>query len=145
MKTYLNTSLPIPKGKSLLIFDSNCLFCNRAILIVLRFERSNQFLIAARDNSTISTFIESNHQLASEDSVILISNNKAFTKSDAIKEIAKKLTYWLSPLIILILITPKRILTRIYSFIAENRNSFSHRNKCSTIIRERYIHKTFNP
>jgi len=113
--------------------------------MVLRFERRNQFLVAARNNVAITAFLALDNQLASEDSVILISNNKAYTKSEAIKEIAKKLTYWLSPLIILILITPKSILNKIYSIIASKRNLLLQNKDCNTILRHKFENKTFNP
>lgn len=145
MKTYLSTNLSLPAGKSLIIFDSNCLLCNRAVLIVLRLERRSQFLVASRNNIAITAFLASNNPLASEDSVILISNNKAYTKSDAIKEITKKLIYWLSPLILLVLITPKSILDKAYNLIAKNRYLLPTNSYCNTKLNHKYKSKTFNP
>ncbi len=135
MKISLTDSI-IPTGRSLLVFDSECGLCNQIVGLLLRLERGNKFIITTREHPSISSLLSINISLANSDSVIIITNNTAYTEADAVKEIAKKLTLW-------ILITPKPIIQLIYLFVARNRHFIIRKKKCNIILRKKYSNKTY--
>ncbi len=143
MKVSLTNSI-IPTGKSLLIFDSDCSLCNQLVCLLLRLERGNKFIITTREHPSIASLIRRNASLANSDSVIIITNNIAYTEADAVKEIAKKLTLWIFPFVFVILITPRPIIQFIYLFVARNRRFIIRKNRCNIILRKKYSNKIYS-
>jgi len=143
MKVSLTNNL-IPIGKSLLIFDSDCGLCNQLVGLLLRLERGDKFIITTREHPSIASLLITNLSLAKSDSVIIITNNIAYTEADAVKEIAKKLTLWIFPFVFLILITPKPIIQLIYLFVARNRRFIIRENRCNIILRKKYSNKIYS-
>ena len=143
MKVSLTYSI-IPTEKSLLVFDSDCGLCNQLVGLLLRLERGNKFIITTREHPSISSLLSRNVSLANSDSVIIITNNIAYTEADAVKEIAKKLTLWIFPFVFLILITPKPIIQLIYLFVARNRRIIIRKNKCNIILRKKNCNKIYS-
>ena len=137
------TDSTIPDGRSLLVFDSECGLCNQIVGLLLRLERGNKFIITTREHPSISSLLSRNVSLANSDSVIIITNNIAYTEADAVKEIAKKLTLWIFPFVFLILITPKPIIQLIYLFVARNRHFIIRKKKCNIILRKKYSNKIY--
>jgi len=137
------TDSTIPDGRSLLVFDSECGLCNQIVGLLLRLERGNKFIITTREHPSISSLLCRNVSLANSDSVIIITNNIAYTEADAVKEIAKKLTLWVFPFVFLILITPKPIIQLIYLFVARNRHFIIRQKKCNIILRKKYSNKIY--
>lgn len=142
MKVSLTNSI-IPTGKSLLIFDSDCSLCNQLVGLLLRLERGNKFIITTREHPSIASLIRRNASLANSDSVIIITNNIAYTEADAVKEIAKKLTLWIFPFVFVILITPRPIIQFIL-FVARNRRFIIRKNRCNIILRKKYSNKIYS-
>ncbi len=142
MKVSLTNSI-IPTGKSLLIFDSDCSLCNQLVGLLLRLERGNKFITTTREHPSIASLIRRNASLANSDSVIIITNNIAYTEADAVKEIAKKLTLWIFPFVFVILITPRPIIQFIL-FVARNRRFIIRKNRCNIILRKKYSNKIYS-
>ena len=141
---YLNKEIPLPKGKSLIVFDTDCLLCNRAMNALLFLERNDCFMIASRTSISLSTFLASHDTLTREDSVILISGALAYTKADAAKRIALKLNYIITPIAAIIWVIPNPILNLIYSWIARNRGTRTPTANCSVLNKEKYHHKIYS-
>jgi len=145
MITNLKKEIPLPNGKSLIIFDVDCLLCNRAVLMLLFWARNDHFLIAARNSNGIMGLLGSDNILTGEDSVILISGNMAYTKADAVKRIALHLNYLILPVAATIWIIPNILLNKAYDFIAKNRGLLGNKAKCEILYREKLSHKIYVP
>ncbi|SDB95601.1 DCC1-like thiol-disulfide oxidoreductase family protein [Williamwhitmania taraxaci] len=144
MKFKLSNEVAIQEGKSVLVFDTDCLFCNRALLLLLFLERKDHFMIAARNSSAILAIVNSDEALAREDSIILLTNSMAYTKADALKRIALKLNYAAMIIATLIWLIPNPIINAAYNWVAKKRLPLSQSTKCNILNKEKFNHKTFS-
>ncbi len=104
-----------------ILFDGVCNLCNGAITFIIDRDASDLFRYAPLQSNIGKELAIKHHiDLKSVDSIILVTEKRAYTKSTAALKIAKHLNGgW--PLLSLFLIIPKFIRDWVYDFIARNR------------------------
>jgi len=128
-------------NKSIVLFDSECNFCNKTIQFILKHEKKPELLFCSLQSET-GKEIQEFFKLKNANSVLLVENNNLYTKSTA----ALKITTYLKgglPLLYFFIIVPLFIRNSIYNYIAKNRYKwFGKRDTCMTPnneIKERFI------
>lgn len=107
--------------KSIILFDGVCNLCNASVTFVIQRDRSDQFRFAALQ-SELGLELISKFGINPEktDSIVLIEEEAAYTKSTAALRISKKLSgAW--PLLYGFIIIPKPFRDWVYGYIAKNR------------------------
>jgi predicted DCC family thiol-disulfide oxidoreductase YuxK len=115
----------------IILFDGVCNFCNRTINIILKYDKGAHFKLAASQSiAGINILQEFKLDQKAFASVILIDNEKVYTKTDAVVQIATHLNGW-PKLFRLIKFIPKPIRDFGYDLIAKNRYAlFGKRATC---------------
>ncbi|MAT89559.1 MAG: thiol-disulfide oxidoreductase [Flavobacteriaceae bacterium] len=107
--------------KKIILFDGVCNLCNSSVLFVIKRDPGDRFRFTALQEPVGQQYLKQYTIDPSEtDSIILISNGKAYTKSSAALNIARYLTGgW--PLLYGFMIVPRFIRNWVYDYIAKNR------------------------
>ena len=123
--TQLNKLMPI------ILFDGVCNFCNRTVNIILKHDQDAHFKLAAsQSNAGLNLLQKFDLDQKASGSVILIDNEKVYTKTDAVVQIATHLKGW-PKIFHLIKFIPKPIRDFGYDLIAKNRYAlFGKRATC---------------
>ena len=127
----------------IILFDGVCNFCNRTINIILKYDTQAYFQFAPSQSTAGKDILQQFKldQKASA-SVILIDNEKVYTKTDAVILIATHLKGW-PRLFRLLKFIPKPIRDFGYDLIAKNRYAiFGERETCripDASIRHRFL------
>lgn len=81
--------------RSIILFDGVCNFCNKTVNIIIAHDKKAFFQFAPNQSKAAKTIIDrlDLHQNWLN-SVVLIEDDKVFTKTDAIIKIAQKLSGW---------------------------------------------------
>ena len=105
----------------IVLFDANCVLCNKSVQFILENDRSESIFVAPL-RSDLGEKISKLQGLSLENisTVFYYRDGKIIDKSSAGLTIAKDMKNWISVIYPLILI-PKFIRDRIYSWIANNR------------------------
>ena len=127
----------------IILFDGVCNFCNRSINIILKHDKDSYFQFApSQSNAGIDILQQFDLDQKASASVILIDNEKVFTKTDAVIQIATYLTGWPKSFRLLKFI-PKPIRDFSYDVIAKNRYAlFGKKETCripDESIRHRFL------
>ena len=127
----------------IILFDGVCNFCNRTINIILKYDKQSYFQFAAsQSNAGINLLQQFKLDQKASASVILIDNEKVYTKTDAVIQIAKHLSGW-PRLFIGLKYVPKPLRDFGYDVIAKNRYIlFGKRETCripEQSIRHRFL------
>ncbi len=127
----------------IILFDGVCNFCNRTVNIILKYDQDAHFQFAASQSiGGIGVLQKFNLNQTSSASVILIDNDKVYTKTDAVIQIATHLKGWPS-LFSIIKFIPKPIRDFGYDLIAKSRYTlFGKRETCripDESIRHRFL------
>jgi predicted DCC family thiol-disulfide oxidoreductase YuxK len=106
--------------KMVLLFDSGCKLCNSSIKFVTKGDPQQKIKQIALQSTQGQEILAAHPYLQDVNSIILIVNDKVFTESDAILQIAKHLTF---PYKLLVAgnIIPKKWRDTMYRWIAKNR------------------------
>ncbi len=123
--TQSNNFMPI------ILFDGVCNFCNRTVNVIIEHDKAVKFQFAASQTQAGINILQKFRldQKASA-SVILIDNDKVYTKTDAVIQIAQQLTGW-PRLFIGLKFIPKFLRDFGYDLIAKNRYTlFGKRVTC---------------
>ncbi|WP_293744180.1 thiol-disulfide oxidoreductase DCC family protein [uncultured Pedobacter sp.] len=116
MASFLNTQ------KDIILFDGVCNFCNSYINYTIRHDRVNRFLFAPLDGETALKLSQQHRVNFNKfDSIIVISGNRFFSKSEAVLHILKNLGTWWSPIINVAYLVPGCIRNQLYQKFARNR------------------------
>ena len=115
----------------IILFDGVCNFCNRTINIILKYDKVAYFQFAASQSNAAMGIMQAfgleENAIAS---VILIDQEKVYTKTDAVIQIAKHLSGW-PKLFRLLKFIPKPMRDFAYDLIAKNRYAlFGKMEKC---------------
>lgn len=123
--TQSNNFMPI------ILFDGVCNFCNRTVNIIIEHDKAAKFQFAASQTQAgINTLQQFKLDQKASASVILIDNDKVYTKTDAVIQIAQQLTGW-PRLFIGLKFIPKFLRDFGYDLIAKNRYTlFGKRATC---------------
>ena len=115
---------------SVIIFDVDCLLCNRFVQIVSLIDKKDNIYFTRLSGKTARNILNNNKNLLKIDSIIFYLNGKTYTKSDAVIRILKSLGFPYN-LISIFEIVPSCMRDIFYDFIARNRYKFFGKaNKC---------------
>jgi len=128
---------------SIILFDGVCNFCNRTINIILKYDKQAFFQFAAsQSNAAMGIMQELGLEENAIASVILIDQEKVYTKTDAVIQIANRLSGW-PKLFRVLKFIPNPIRDFAYDLIAKNRYAiFGKRASCripDTSIQHRFL------
>jgi predicted DCC family thiol-disulfide oxidoreductase YuxK len=126
-----------------IIFDGVCNFCNRTVNIILKHDKQAFFHFAPSQSNAAKDRLQAfSIEQKSIDSVILIDNEKLFTKTDAVIQIARQLSGWPS-LFRFLKFIPKPLRDFGYNLIANNRYAlFGKKDNCmipDAAMRHRFL------
>ena len=105
---------------NIILFDGLCNLCNNLVSFLIKYDKNNIFHFAALQTNVGEKIIHKYHILNDRKSIILIKEGIVLYKSDAIIEIAKKLSGW-PYLLKYAFLFPKFLRDGIYDLIAKNR------------------------
>lgn len=107
--------------KKIILFDGVCNLCNGAITFIIQRDKKDIFRYAPLQSEIGKELAAKHHiDLDKVDSIILVTEDKAYAKSTAALRIAKQLSAgW--PLLAMFLILPRFLRDAVYDFIARNR------------------------
>tara|TARA_R110002124_G_scaffold138576_6_gene302103 strand:- start:34723 stop:35130 length:408 start_codon:yes stop_codon:yes gene_type:complete len=113
--------MDIKSEHKIILFDGVCNLCNSTVVRVIKNDKSDLFRFTTLQGA-VGQVIVTEHGIdtAKTDSIILIDNKKAFTKSTAALRIARDLS-GAYPLLYGFIIIPKPIRDWVYDYIAKNR------------------------
>lgn len=106
--------------KRIVLFDGECNFCNSSVQFIIKRDPANRFLFSSLQSETGKKYVKQFHIPDDVDSLVLIENGKAYTKSAAALHIAKKLD-GLWHLLFLFILVPRKIRDKVYDYVAKNR------------------------
>jgi len=115
--------------KPIIFFDGVCGLCNGFVDIVMKLDRSKQFMFSPLQGETAKKLLSKEH-VEDLESVVLYDNGKVHTKSDAVLEIFNRLGGFLQ-LWVFTKIIPKNLRDHFYDLAAEQRYKiFGKRDTC---------------
>lgn len=118
----------------IILFDGICNFCDASVQFIMK--RDNGAFKFASLQSDIGQELVTRHKLQGIDSLVLIEEDKAYTKSTAALRIAKRLKGLWSVLYIGIII-PKPLRNPLYDLFAKNRyRLFGKKDACMLPTKE---------
>lgn len=116
-----NSIQELRKTKSIILFDGLCNFCDHSVQFVIKRDPDDEFLYASLQSKSGKEFLKNqDSEIQNIDSILLVTNEKIYTKSSAALKIASKLSaHWYLSGIFFIL--PKPLRDSVYDFIAKRR------------------------
>lgn len=134
-------------GDRVLLFDGVCVLCNAGVDFILRHDTKRRLKMTALQGEVGKTLLRKYNAPTDLSTVVLIQENKAYTKSAAIFNVGKNLNWYLSiPSQLGMLITPGRVADYIYTnWIANKRYQlFGKKDECrlvedSDVNRSRFL------
>jgi predicted DCC family thiol-disulfide oxidoreductase YuxK len=105
----------------LILYDGECVFCNRFVRWVLKTAERSQISVEPLNPSKHIALLGKSFQQHGQDTIYLIDSGSIFTKSSAILRIIRQRTGFFSLLSIVLSSVPSQILDRAYDFVAKNR------------------------
>ncbi|MCX3266871.1 thiol-disulfide oxidoreductase DCC family protein [Pedobacter agri] len=107
--------------KSVIFFDGVCNLCNASVQFAIEHDKQDVFKFTALQGNYAKAILPKfNINLERINSIILVENDRLYTKSSAALRIAKKLNgFW--PMLYAFMIIPKFIRDWFYDIIAKNR------------------------
>ncbi|EJR26674.1 thiol-disulfide oxidoreductase DCC family protein [Bacillus cereus] len=126
----------------IVLFDGECSFCNRSIQFIIKRDHNAYFQFASLQGHIGRQLLKKYHIDANTDSIVLIENDTAYIKSEAIINICKNFNR-LWKVTILFLLIPRPLRDFFYEKFAENRYKlFGKQTSCSLPtpeIRKRFL------
>lgn len=117
--------------KPVILFDGVCNLCNSSVQFIIRHDNKNIFLFAPLQSKSAATLLSA-HQFNPKDlqTIVLLENDKIYTRSTAALRIARQMTGWPKWLYGLIIV-PVPLRDAVYGWIANNRYKwFSKKEAC---------------
>lgn len=115
----------------IILFDGVCNLCNSSVNFVIKRDKKDHFRFAALQEAAGRKLLKT-YQIdtAATDSIILIENQKVYTKSTAALRIAKELKGgW--PLLYGFIVLPTLLRNWVYDWVARNRYRwFGKKDSC---------------
>ncbi len=128
--------------KRIVLFDGECNFCDSSVQFIIKRDPAANFLFTSLQSEK---GVELTKQYAipeDVDSLVLIENGKAFTKSTAALRIAKKLD-GLWHLSFLFILVPRKIRDGVYDFVAKNRYKWFGKKEDACMLPPPDVRKRF--
>lgn len=115
--------------KHIVLFDGDCNFCNYWVKFILKRDKKDSFRFASLQSEVGKEMLAKNGLEFDLSTVVLLTENKVYTKSGAALKIGQLLgsVYGLS---VLFWIIPKLIRDYFYDVIAKNRKQFLKEETC---------------
>ena len=115
---------------SVIIFDVDCLLCNRFVQIVSIIDKKDNIYFTKLSGKTAKNILNNNKNLLEIDSIIFYLNGNTYIKSDAVIRISKSLGFPYN-LMSIFKIFPRGMRDIFYDFVARNRYKlFGKAQKC---------------
>ena len=115
---------------SVIIFDVDCLLCNRFVQIVSVIDKKDSIYFTRLSGKTANYILSNNKNLVDVDSIIFYLNGNIYIKSDAVIRISKSLGFPYNMMSVF-KIFPRSMRDIFYDFVARNRYKFFGKaNKC---------------
>lgn len=133
------------QDKTIILFDGVCNLCNGAVTFIIKRDKKDRFRYAALQ-SRVGKALTDKHGIdtSKTDSIILIEDDRCYTKSSAALRIARHLSGGY-PLLYGLMILPSFIRDRLYDGIAENRYRwFGKRESCmvpTPELKAKFLHE----
>ncbi|SHM41034.1 thiol-disulfide oxidoreductase DCC family protein [Gracilibacillus kekensis] len=128
--------------KRIILFDGVCNFCSSSVQFIIKRDPHQKFQFASLQSEVGQKLISKYNVPNDIDSIVLIKDNRYYTKSTAALNIAKSL-HRLYPVFSIFLLIPKILRDKVYQIIAKNRYRwFGKKDSCmlpSPEDRERFI------
>lgn len=120
----------------IVLYDGICNLCNRSVQFILLRDQRGRFHFAAQQSEAGQALLQQ-HRLSSDQirTVVLIEGACAYTRSDAVLRIARRLDgwwplcYWIGRLV------PKFLRDAVYEFIATHRYRWFGRSETCLLPR----------
>lgn len=130
-------------SQPVLLFDGVCNLCNSSVQFIIKNDKKGKFKFASLQSDYGQKAIKE-YNLGDENlkTVILIADGKAYKKSTAALEVAKRMD-GLWPLLYIFWIVPYPLRDLIYNWVANNRYKwFGKKDQCmipSPALKDRFI------
>lgn len=129
--------------KRLVLFDGDCNFCDSSVQFIIKRDPVAHFQFTSLQSEVGMKTVKDYNIPSDVDSLLLIENGKAFTKSSAALRIAKKLD-GLWHLLFLLILIPRPIRDFFYDYFASNRYKWFGKKEESCAlptpeVRERFL------
>lgn len=115
----------------IILFDGVCNLCNSSVNFIINRDRTDYFKFGALQSEEGTALLKKYHLNTDVfDTLILIENDRIYTRSTAALRIAKKLSgFW--PLFYIFIIIPKILRDPIYKVVSNNRYKiFGKKESC---------------
>ena len=115
--------------RPVVLFDGVCNLCNNAVNLALDWDPNGNLRFAALQSNVGRSLLEKNGRKADDiSSIVLVTSEGAYVKSDAILKITEALTPWFLPTRQVaqlgMVLVPKLLRDLIYDQVADNRYDF---------------------
>ncbi len=109
-------------NNSIILFDGDCNLCNSSVKFVISHDSKKHFLLISLQSDAAKNILLQLHQKSFEnfDSIVLVSQQKVYYKSDAALRIARHLD-GIIKIFYFFMIIPKPLRDLVYDCIAKNR------------------------
>lgn len=131
-------------AEPIILYDGICGFCHWSVQFIIKHNKKGTIKFAALQSETGQELLRKFHLPKNHlDSLVMIRNNKAYTKSAAVLQVCLELGgYW--KLFYGLIMIPKPIRDGVYSFIAKYRyHMFGKMNYCQ--LPPPHVKKRFLP
>lgn len=117
--------------KAIVLFDGDCRFCNATVNYIIKYDKNDEIRFASQQNDIgIKIMNEAGILNNNLSTIILIKDQKVFSKSNALIEICKLLV-GLPRIFILTKIIPVKIRDYFYDFFSKHRYTlFGKKTQC---------------
>ncbi len=126
----------------IVLFDGDCLFCDRSVQFIIKRDPAAHFQFASLQSELGQELIAKHNVPATVDSLILIEKDNAYIKSTAALRIAKKLD-GLWHLVYLCILIPSPIRDGVYNYIANHRYRWFGKKDDSCALPSPEVRKRF--
>lgn len=113
----------------ILFFDTDCLFCSKAARMLKKLDARNRFVFDTVYSDKLNKLCRHYRVKKLPDSIVVYVDNKLLFKSSAIFKIIDTLGGGYK-LLMVFRIFPKKILDKLYDFIAQNRKKLIFAQSC---------------
>ena len=128
--------------KRIVLFDGDCNFCDSSVQFIIKRDPAAHFLFTSLQSDKGMELTKQYAIPEDVDSLVLIENGKAFTRSSAALRIAKKLD-GLWHLLFLFILVPRKIRDGVYDYVAKNRYKWFGKKEDACMLPPPEIRKRF--
>ncbi len=107
-------------GKTVVVFDSECLLCSRFIRFMIRVDRKEQLLFTDSKSSYFDFLLKTQKIETPIETIYVLINGKVFKKSEAVLQIFASSVWW-GKCTFLIKVLPLTWRDKLYDWVAKNR------------------------